>query len=47
MTRVASAGDNTIDLPLAGFAPGDYAIEVKAVSGAREATERVAFRVTY
>jgi VWFA-related protein len=43
----ASAGDHTIDLPLAGFAPGDYFIEVKASGGAREATERAAFRVTY
>ena len=44
---VPAAGDNTIELPLAGFAPGDYAIEVKAVSGAREAAERTTFRVTY
>ena len=43
----ARAGDNTIDLSLAGFAPGDYFIEVKASSGARDATERAAFRVTY
>ena len=41
------AGDNTIDLPLAGFAPGDYAIEVKAVSGAHQAAERAPIRVTY
>jgi hypothetical protein len=43
----SSDGDNTIDLPLAGFAPGDYAIQVKAASGARDASERTAFRVTY
>jgi hypothetical protein len=43
----AAAGEYTIDLPLAGFAPGDYAIAVKAASGAREATDRTAFRVTY
>jgi len=43
----ASSGDNTIDMPLAGFAPGDYFVEVKAVNGTREATERAAFRVTY
>jgi VWFA-related protein len=43
----ASTGDHTIDLPLAGFAPGEYFVEVKASSGAREATERAAFRVTY
>ena len=47
VTRAPAAGENTIDLPLAGFAPGDYAIEVKAASGAREATDRTAFRVTF
>ena len=41
------ADDHTIDLPLAGFAPGDYAIEVKAVSGGRLASERSPFRVTF
>jgi VWFA-related protein len=41
------AGDQTIDLPLAGFAPGDYAIQVRAASGAHDASERTAFRVTY
>jgi hypothetical protein len=43
----AAAGEYTIDLPLAGFAPGDYAVAVKAAGGAREATDRTAFRVTY
>ena len=47
VVQVPAAGDNTIDLPLAGLAPGDYAIELKAVSGAREATDRTAFRVTF
>ena len=47
VANAAGAGDKTIDLPLAGFAPGDYFVEVKASSGAREATERAAFRVTY
>ncbi|MGH9139553.1 MAG: VWA domain-containing protein [Vicinamibacterales bacterium] len=47
VTPAPAAGDNTIDLPLAGFAPGDYTIEVKAASGAREATERTPFRITY
>jgi len=42
----ATAGDNTIDLPLASFANGDYAIEVSAKSGARDATDRIAFRIT-
>ena len=41
------AGEHGIDLPLAGFAPGDYAVEVKAVAGAREAADRTAFRVVY
>ena len=43
----AAAGDYAIDLPLAGFAPGDYSVEVKAVSGARETSERTALRVVY
>jgi len=42
-----AAGEYTIDLQLAGFAPGDYSIAVKAASGARDATDRTAFRVTY
>jgi hypothetical protein len=42
-----AAGENTIDLPLAAFAPGDYALEVKATSGSRESAERTTFRVTY
>ena len=41
------AGDHAIDLPLAGFAPGDYAIQVRAASGARDASERTSFRITY
>jgi hypothetical protein len=43
----AASGDQTIDLPLAGFAPGDYTVEVAAASGTHEATERATFRVTY
>jgi hypothetical protein len=43
----AASGGYAIDLPLAGFAPGDYSIEVKAVSGARESSERTALRVGY
>jgi hypothetical protein len=43
----APSGDETIDLSLAGFAPGDYTIEVAAASGAHEATERAVIRVTY
>ena len=41
------AGDHTIDLPLSAFAPGDYAVQVKAASGARDASERATFRVVY
>ncbi len=46
---VASAAsiDHAIDLPLAGLAPGAYAIEVTATSGGREAMERLAFRVIF
>ena len=47
VTPVPATGDFTIDLPLAGFAPGDYSVDVKASSGARDASERTAFRVTY
>ncbi len=47
VVSTAEAGEYAIDLSLAGFAPGDYAIAMKAASGAREATERTAFRVTY
>jgi VWFA-related protein len=42
-----AAGENAIDLPLAGFAPGDYTIEFKAAGGGHEAVERLPFRVTY
>jgi VWFA-related protein len=40
-------GVHTIDLPLAGFAPGEYALEVKAAAGPREASERTPIRITY
>jgi hypothetical protein len=39
-------GENAIDLPLAGLAAGEYAIEVKAKSAAGDATDRIGFRVT-
>ena len=42
----APGGGYAIDLPLAGFAPGAYTIELAAVSGAGEAREQLAFRVT-
>ena len=47
VTPARTAGESTIDLPLAGFPPGEYALEVKAAAGAREATERTSFRITY
>jgi VWFA-related protein len=40
------AATHLIDLPLAGFAAGDYIIEVTAKSATGEATERMNFRVT-
>ena len=42
----STPGDSEIDLPLASFANGDYAIEVSAKSGSRDATDRIAFRIT-
>jgi len=42
----ATKGATAIDLPLAGFAAGEYVIEVTAKSGARDASDRVVFRVT-
>jgi len=48
VTPVPAAGDYTVELALAGLAPGEYAVDVKAsASGARDATDRVEFRVTY
>jgi VWFA-related protein len=46
--QVAADGatGHLIDLSLAGFAAGDYIIEVTAKSGAGEASERINFRVT-
>jgi hypothetical protein len=42
----STEGDLAIDLPLASFAAGDYVVEVTAKSGARDASDRLAFRVT-
>jgi VWFA-related protein len=39
-----SSGESQIELPLAGLAPGEYVIEIKAADG--EAKELVGFRVT-
>jgi VWFA-related protein len=44
--NAATPGDRAIDLPLASFANGEYVVEVTARSGAREASDRVTFRVT-
>jgi len=38
--------DATIDVPLAGIAPGDYVLEIKASGESGEAKELVGFRVT-
>ena len=40
---VAPAGEATIELPLAGLAPGEYVLEIKAGEGVKEL---VGFRVT-
>jgi hypothetical protein len=42
----ATPGDTAIDLPLAGLAAGEYMVEVTATSGARDAKDRIGFRVT-
>jgi hypothetical protein len=39
-------GECAIDLPLAGFAPGDYTIELEAVRGSMTVKEHMAFRVS-
>jgi hypothetical protein len=39
-------GDSTVDVPLAGLAPGEYIIEVKATGESGEAKELVGLRVT-
>jgi hypothetical protein len=36
-------GEQQVDLPLAGLAPGEYVLEIKAVDG--DATELIGFRV--
>jgi hypothetical protein len=44
--RPDADGLQAIDLPLAGFAAGEYAIEVAASSAGGEVKDRVGFRVT-
>ena len=46
MTPSATPGDQAIDLPLASLATGEYVVEVKARRGARDASDRLTFRVT-
>jgi VWFA-related protein len=46
VTSSSTPGDLAIDLPLASFAAGEYAVEVTAKSGARDASDRFTFRVT-
>ena len=41
----ASKSDQQIELPLAGLAPGDYIVEVKA-AGEGDVKQLVGFRVT-
>ena len=42
----APGTDAIVDVPLAGVAPGDYIIEVKATGEGGEAKELIGFRVT-
>jgi VWFA-related protein len=46
VTPASTAGDNAIDLPLAGLAVGEYTIEVTASGAGSSARDRVVFRVT-
>ena len=46
VTPSATPGDQAIDLPLASLATGEYVVEVKARRGARDASDRLTFRVT-
>ena len=46
VTPSATPGDQAIDLPLASLATGEYVVEVTARRGARDATDRLTFRVT-
>ena len=42
----STTGDNTIDLPLAGLAAGEYSVEVTASGSGNNARDRIGFRVT-
>jgi hypothetical protein len=41
-----TANEQQIELPLAGFAPGEYVLEIKATGDGGDAKELVGFRVT-
>ena len=42
----APGSDATVDIPIAGLAPGEYIVEVKATGEGGEAKELVGFRLT-
>jgi hypothetical protein len=42
----APGGDVAVDIPVAGLAPGEYIVEVKATGEGGEAKELVGFRLT-
>jgi hypothetical protein len=46
VTPSTKAGVQQLDLPLAGLAPGEYVLEIKATGEGGEAKELVGFRVT-
>jgi hypothetical protein len=46
VTAGASGSVQQIDLPLAGLAPGEYVVEIKATGEGGEAKELVGIRVT-
>jgi hypothetical protein len=46
VSAAPTGGEQQIDLPLSGLAPGEYVIEIKATADGGEAKELVGFRVT-
>lgn len=45
-TPAPKEGEQQIDVPLSGLAPGEYLVEIKAKAESGEAQELVAFRIT-
>jgi hypothetical protein len=45
-TAAPSDGEQQVEVPLSGLAPGEYVVEIKATAASGEAQELVAFRVT-